>query len=228
MESVRAEGVLGETSPSPPALGKNPGRENDCSDWAVNLRDTAAFSAANDSLQKADQSWSTCHVSPCPPTLYSTSLQGCCWWEEAVVEGSVVEICCVCVCVVCVCACACVCDSGGLKTLMLIDHSQKHGRLEMWGQTHIHRNARETDRSLKVWQRPISCQSIKACRLLIFSLFFFSWEGAHTLGARTTAPELYIPPMTEKFSHGALSFLTEGEQKKRKSWLVPKKKKKNH
>ena len=183
MESVRAEGVLGETSLSPPALGKNPGRENDCSDWAVNLRDTAAFSAANDSLQKADQSWSTCHVSPSHaaaphPPPYSISLQGCCWSEEDVVEGSGVEICCVSV-RLCVCVCVCV-NRGRLKTLMLIDHSQKHGRSEMWGQTHIHRNAPETDRSLKVWQRAISCQSIKACRLLIFSFFFLLRGCTHT------------------------------------------------
>lgn len=62
---------------SPPILRKNPARERDCSDWAVNLCDTAAFSAANDSLQKTDQSWSTCHVSQshaaAPPTYTSSS-----------------------------------------------------------------------------------------------------------------------------------------------------------
>lgn len=125
MESVREE-----TSLSAHALRNNPVREMDCSDWAVNLRDTAAFSAANDSLQKTDQSWSTCHVSQsraAAPSTYSSPLRGC-RWSEAAVEGSG--------------------ERFGeaeawlqLKTLMLTDHSQKHGRLEMRGQKHTHRDA---------------------------------------------------------------------------------------
>lgn len=175
----------------------------DCSDWAVNLCDTAAFSGANDSLQKTDQSWSTCHVSQshaaAPPATYSSPLWGGCWSEDDVAVGS-----------------------GGeiwwwwwwrwrwglqFKTLMLIDHRQKHGRLEMWEQTHTHRNARETDRSLKVWRRAISCHSLKACRLLIFYFFIFFLRGCtHAESTHRGTRTLYSSHhlRREKFSHGAL------------------------
>lgn len=149
---------------SPPTLRKNPAREIDGSDWAVNLCDTAAFSAANDSLQKTDQSWSTCHVSQshaaAPPTYTSSSEdaadQKMLLWRERCSDlvGGVGWV------------------EGGawlqLKTLMLIDHTQKHGQLEMRGQAHTPRNAAD----LKIWFRAISCQSRRFSQLTDFCLFF--------------------------------------------------------
>lgn len=158
----------------------------DCSDWAVNLCDTAAFSAANDSLQKTDQSWSTCHMSQrhaaAPPT-YTNLLRGCRWSEDA--AGSGVEI-----------WWGVGEGRGGVApaTQILIDHSQKHGRLEMRGQAH---KPRDADRSLRIWRRAISCQSLKTHRFLTCALL---------PGARTAAPQLLLPSQHlkgEKFSDGS-------------------------
>lgn len=183
-----------ETSRPPPSLllwGRIQGGM-DCSDWAVNLRDTAAFSAANDSLQKTDQSWSSCHVSqshaaPHTPTpaVYSSVLRGCRWSEDDLVEGGCEEI-----------WWWWGIGGGGawlqFKTLMLIDHSQSMAS-QRCEDTDINRDALETDRSLKVWQRAISCQSLnlKAPRLLIS-------ERVHTYipGKRQPGPELYICHIT--------------------------------
>lgn len=103
------------------------------------------------------------------------------------------------------------------KTLMLIDHSQSMAS-QRCEDTDINRDAWETDRSLKVWQRAISCQSLrlKAPRLLIS-------ERVHTYkpGERQPEPELYISHITgggKTFLLGC--FLTEGMKK---CWVLPKK-----
>lgn len=144
------------------------------------------------------------------PAVYSSVLRGCCWSEDDLVEGGCEEI----------WWWWGIGGGGGVwlqfKTLMLIDHSQSMAS-QRCEDTHINRDAWETDRSLKVWQRAISCQSLslKAPRLLIS-------QRVHTYipGERQPEPELYIFHITGGGKTFLLvCFLTEGMKN---CWVLPK------